>query len=89
MDRMAARADNIGLCVFRRCDIRARQTFRVTFEAGRRNLFGRELRIRANRLLSTVRRDVFSARSVAAFAAGVFRRFFPRRDRFEVRITKE
>ena len=89
MNRMAVRANHVGIRMYRPPDICLANVFRMAFQTRVQRLLRREVGEGANRGFPAVRRHMRAPGSVAAFAAGMLRRFLPRCDRFIVRILIE
>jgi hypothetical protein len=86
MDRMALRAGHVIQGVGRVADICARERVGVTTQACIQHLLGRELRKGNNGRLASVRGNMRLTGSMATFASGIGRRFFPRGDALEMSI---
>jgi hypothetical protein len=89
VNRMALRASYVVLGVLRSADVGAGETLLVTAQAGILHLPGVELRKSHNGRLTAMRFDVRFARTVAAFAARIGRRFLTGGNALEMRIPVE
>jgi len=89
MNRVAIRADHVRLRVSTPADVGARKRLRVAAEAGVKRFLGSDFRECDDGRLAAVSLDVSLPRSMAAFAARVFRRFLAAGDAFVMRVAEE
>ena len=89
VDRVAVCADDITECMRRAADIGAADGLGVASQACVENIVGRKLGERDDGGLAAACPDMLQSGAVAAFAAGVFRLGFTRRDALEVWIAVE
>lgn len=86
VNRMAVRADNVGLCMHGTPDIRAREILRMAAQAGIDNLRWRHMREIPDCRSASAGGHMISARPMASFAASLVGRFFPGSDGFVMRV---